>query len=387
MEIKLEEAGLEACGKSRSFLQSDFWARFKAEFGWKPQAFLLSTPGQEESRPLLVMSRRLQAGLGFAYIPHGPEGEVDLGSEQPQRGTDLLAGLARALKSRLPASTLFIRYDPPWSLTEAPKPDSPVSEAESDADPAFPVRPEPLRPSLGSPLQRSAADIQPPDTVVLDLSQGEADLLLGMKPKWRYNIRLAEKKGVEVSSIQAAEGKARWGQSLEVFYRLYEETSARDKIALHPASYYRKLFELAEDSGGDSLPPELRVWTARHEGEALASIITIFWRGEATYLYGASSNEKRNLMPTYALQWEAIKAAKAAACQSYDFYGVPPTEDPDHPMAGLYRFKTGFGGAILHRAGSWDLALRPALYAGFRRAEALRSWYYKDFRKRGLSRS
>lgn len=387
MEIKLEESGLEACGKARSFLQSDFWARFKAEFGWKPQAFSLSSTKQEGPQPLLVMSRQLQAGLGFAYIPHGPVCEDDLGSELDQGGTDLLVALARALKSRLPASTLFIRYDPPWSIVEPPKPDIPVAEAASDSDNASAVRPEPFRPSFGAPLQRSATDIQPPDTVVLDLSQGEEELLSGMKPKWRYNIRLAEKKGVVVSSVQASAGKASWGQSLEVFYRLYEETSARDKIALHPASYYRKLFELAENPGGDSPPPELRVWTARHEGADLASIITIFWRGEATYLYGASSNEKRNLMPTYALQWEAIKAAKIAACQSYDFYGIPPTEDPDHPMAGLYRFKTGFGGSILHRAGSWDLALRPVLYAGFRRAEALRSWYYKDFRKRGLSRS
>lgn len=387
MEIKLEETDLGACGKARSFLQSDFWARFKAEFGWRPRAYLLAQPGGDEAHPLLVMSRRLQAGLGFAYVPHGPESNDDLGSPDPQLGTELLIGLARALKTRLPASTLFIRYDPPWSLVEAPRTDA------SDSDPGAPeatnpgVFPEPLRPSLMPPLQRSAADIQPPDTVILDLSQTEESLLLGMKPKWRYNIRLAEKKGVEVSSVSASAGKASWGQSLEAFYRLYEETSARDKIALHPASYYRKLFELAEVPRGDSPLPELRVWTARHGGADLASIITVFWRGEATYLYGASSNEKRNLMPTYALQWEAIKAAKAAACRSYDFYGIPPSEDPGHPMAGLYRFKTGFGGAILHRPGSWDLALRPALYAGFRRAEALRSWYYKDFRKRGLSRS
>jgi lipid II:glycine glycyltransferase (peptidoglycan interpeptide bridge formation enzyme) len=186
---------------------------------------------------------------------------------------------------------------------------------------------------------------------------------------------------VEVGAVDCQGG---WDKELSTFYRLYEETSKRDRIALHPESYYRRLFELASTRNqGGGRRPDLRIWTARHEGDAIAAIITIFWGGQAVYLYGASSNEKRNLMPAYALQWAAIRAAKAAGCGEYDFYGIPPTAAPDHPMAGLYRFKTGFGGRIIHRPGSWDFPLRPMAYSAFRKAEALRLWYYKDFRKRG----
>jgi lipid II:glycine glycyltransferase (peptidoglycan interpeptide bridge formation enzyme) len=87
-------------------------------------------------------------------------------------------------------------------------------------------------------------------------------------------------------------------------------------------------------------------------------------------------------MPAYALQWAAMRAAKAAGCTRYDLFGIPPTDDPAHPMSGLYRFKTGFGGEIAHRAGSWDYPLLGIGYSLFRAAEGARIWWFKDFRKR-----
>jgi lipid II:glycine glycyltransferase (peptidoglycan interpeptide bridge formation enzyme) len=204
-----------------------------------------------------------------------------------------------------------------------------------------------------------------------------------MKAKWRYNIRLAAKKGVLVEEAGPA--------AISEFYELYRATSARDRIALHPESYYSRLFSLAAErrEAGLQGTPELRLWIARHEGRALASIVTLFRGDKAVYLYGASSDEKRNLMPAYALQWAAMAAAKAAGCAQYDLFGISPSDDPSHPMAGLYRFKTGFGGEIAHRAGSWDYPLRPAAYACFRLAEGARSWWFKDFKKRlkGLKRA
>jgi lipid II:glycine glycyltransferase (peptidoglycan interpeptide bridge formation enzyme) len=108
----------------------------------------------------------------------------------------------------------------------------------------------------------------------------------------------------------------------------------------------------------------------------------VLFRGkEATYLYGASSNIKRNLMAPYALQWKAIQDAQSSGCIVYDLFGIPPNEDPDHPMAGLYRFKTGFGGSIIHRPGSWDYPCKPLLYTLFKRAEHLRK-KARDRRKR-----
>jgi len=126
----------------------------------------------------------------------------------------------------------------------------------------------------------------------------------------------------------------------------------------------------------------LRLITATHEGDLLAGIIVAFYGGRATYLYGASSNEKRNLMPAYALQWEAIKQAKDLGCREYDFFGIPPTHDKSHPMHGLFQFKTGFGGEIHHYYGAWDFPYGKLFYGFYRLVERLRLWYYKGFRKR-----
>ncbi len=377
MDFELKRGSLAACDASFSFLQSGFWAGFKAEFGWKPCPLVIEQDGRE-SRPLLLMERRLSGGLSFAYAPHGPEAGNFQGLAQDDADharSAFLAALAEEGKPSLPHGCLFIRFDPPWYRVEAPR------SEEEGGDGSSLAAPMPVRPVYYPPLRRSGADVQPPDTVLLDIGKDENLILQGMKAKWRYNIRLAEKKGVVVEE-RAVTGD--WRPALEGFYRLYRETAARDRIALHPEIYYRRLFECGEAYGpGSEKRPDLRIFTARHEGLDLASIVTVFWGGHATYLYGASSNEKRNLMPAYALQWAAIKAARAAGCLEYDLFGIPPRDDPRHPMAGLYRFKTGFGGSIVHRAGSWDYALRPSGYAAFRKAEALRTWYYKDFRKRG----
>jgi lipid II:glycine glycyltransferase (peptidoglycan interpeptide bridge formation enzyme) len=212
-----------------------------------------------------------------------------------------------------------------------------------------------------------------------------------MKPKTRYNIGRAARTGVTVR--RAGEGE------LEVFYRLLSETARRDGIAVHSIGYYRGLFELARHYGGEGRPgngseggppeggtgapaaPDLRLYLAEHEGEALAAVVTLFRGGEAVYLYGASSDRKRNLMAPYALQWKAMEDARAAGCTVYDLFGIPPGGDPGHPMAGLYRFKTGFGGRIVHRPGSWEYVLRPAAAALFRAAEYARK-RFRDRKKR-----
>jgi lipid II:glycine glycyltransferase (peptidoglycan interpeptide bridge formation enzyme) len=186
-----------------------------------------------------------------------------------------------------------------------------------------------------------------------------------MKPKWRYNIRLAEKKGVTV--YQADE------EGLDRFYALLRETAKRDGIAIHGKDYYGTLFSHRRDYAGASPGvPDIRLYLARQGEETLAAIITLFRGTAAVYLYGASSDRRRNLMAPYALQWRAMADAKAAGCLEYDLYGIPPREDPAHPMAGLYRFKTGFGGRIIHRSGSWDYAYRPVLKHLFTAAEGAR---------------
>jgi len=325
------------------------WGRFKSRFGWDARAFLVEwalgdARGESAAVPLLALSRRLAPGFRMAYVPWGPE--LPDGLRDDEGGARALAELARAIRRLLPRDTVFVRFDPPWPVS---------AESRLRAPPKH--------------FRRAAADIQPPDTVILDLAPPERDILAAMKPKWRYNVGLAERRGVEVCAGAEA--------GLAAFYDLLEETAARDGIAIHGIGYYEALFKEC------AAPASLRLYLARHEGDCLAGAVVLFRGKEATYLYGASSNAKRNLMAPYALQWRAMLDAKAAGCARYDLFGVPPDDDPAHPMAGLRRFKTGFGGSVLRRPGSWDYPTRPALYALFRAAEGARKKLRDRLKKRG----
>lgn len=322
-----------------TLLQTPFWGRFKAAFGWIDHYFLIN-----DTDPLLVLTRPLGGGFSLGYVPWGPGPAVAAGD------WTALEDLARKVGPLIPEKLMFLRFDPPWDVT----------------------REEQDRKGARSGFCRASLDIQPPSTVILDITPPEDEILEAMKKKTRYNIRLAEKKGVTV--------RPGGGDELSLWYKIYEETARRDRIALHGEDYYRTLFDLASD--GRPGRPDLRLYLAEIEGEVEAGIVVSHQGRRATYLYGASSNNHRNAMPAYALQWRAIREARMAGCTEYDLYGIPPEENPDHPMAGLYRFKTGFGGAIVHRPGSWDLPFHPAVYRLFRRAEAARGWYYRSFRKR-----
>ncbi|GHV15916.1 peptidoglycan bridge formation protein FemAB [Spirochaetia bacterium] len=357
----LTPVDLAQCDIAASFLQSGFWGSFKAKFDWTARGFRVEWPADAGSAlsgvtlHLLVMSRPLAPGISFAYVPWGPElpatvtapGEAAQDTaESAQIRQTAVEAIAWKLRPFLPKNTAFIRFDPPWYYAEDPNTPQAI----------------PIAPSLEKPFTRAAADVQPPDTVIVDITQTEEGILVGMKEKWRYNIRLAGKKGVQVRRADAAE--------LPVFYRLFRETARRDGIAIHSIDYYQTLF--AHSREYVPAGQETRLYIASHEGEDLAAIITLFRGQEATYLYGASSDRKRNLMATYLLQWQAMRDAKAAGCLRYDLFGIPPNDNPDHPMAGLYRFKTGFGGMIIHRPGSWDYAYRPMARLLFTAAERLR---------------
>jgi lipid II:glycine glycyltransferase (peptidoglycan interpeptide bridge formation enzyme) len=328
-----------AMPRAATFLQSDFWAAFKASFGWRPLRFAYTTQGGEAG--LLAMTRRLAPGLSFAYLP------------RPDIPAEKLAEAAEALRPYLPADCAFLRFDLPLG-----------------SGGMLPAK----------PLRKAFQDVQPPDTVIIDLRADEEAILAAMKPKWRYNVRLAQKRGVTVGCLEAGRSTARERRdALDAFYELYRVTALRDGISLHAREYYQRLLDLASESNSGA---DLRLWTARLDGRSLAAIITLYMGEEAVYLYGASSDEGREHMPAYALQWEAIRAAKAAGCLRYDLFGIPPSDDEGHPMHGLYRFKTGFGGGIVHSPGCWDYPLRPLAYIGFRGAEALRYLYYKVLKKR-----
>lgn len=356
-----------------SFLQTPFWGEFKAAHGWKPLYFILEEFKTNQDAPifLTVLVRHFSRFASIAYVPMGP----DLPCDDPVQQGLLLQQITSLLTAYIPQNTLCVRFDPPWGIEIQNNTSSENNEEGSQTDVkalglCFPVLPS-------KPVRKAPSHIQPPDTVILDLTKSPEILLSEMKSKWRYNIKLGEKKGVTIRYLENEEGA---NEGINIFYRLYIETAKRDGIALHSKEYYEDL--VRRSGNAECMSPfnkktSVRVYIAEHEGTPLASIITLFCGDEAIYLYGASSNEKRNLMPAYSLQWKSIRDAQAAFCKKYDFYGIPPTNNPSHPMYGLYRFKTGFGGSIVHRVGSLDIPLRPFLYTFYRIAEAVRNFWYK----------
>jgi lipid II:glycine glycyltransferase (peptidoglycan interpeptide bridge formation enzyme) len=334
----VEPATLRDLDGSPELLQSGFWGDFKGRFGWSALPFRGVWNGA--AFRLLVLSRRLARGFSFAYVPFGPP--LDPG----ERRMELLEDLARALGTSLPADTVFLRYDLPWE--------------------------HPPAPAASRWIRKSRFEIQPASTVVLDLAPDSDALLAAMKPKTRYNIKLAAKKGVEVHEGGDAD--------MDGWHELCRETAKRDGIVIHGLDYYRGLFDAARRYGAGA--PVVKLLLARHEGDLLSGNIVIFHGKNAIYLSGASSGRKRNLMPTYALQWASILMAREAGCHSYDFYGIPPRAEENHPMFGLYQFKTGFGGRIVDRPGCWDAPMRHFAFHAFDAAERMRMFFYRNIRKR-----
>jgi len=188
--------------------------------------------------------------------------------------------------------------------------------------------------------------IQPRRTIVLDITPGEDILLANMKEKWRYNVRLAERKGVRVRMAETVADVRDW-------YSLLETTSIRDGFGIHTLNYYQQAWQILAPRN------QARLFLADYNGQLLAGILVGLMAKQAVYLYGASSNEQRQLMPNYLLQWEAIRWAKQEGATSYDFWGIPETDDESEAMAGVYRFKSGWGGRIVRFPGNFEYIYHP----------------------------
>lgn len=364
------------------FLQSVFWAAFKSENGWTARSFSVSAvdeTGTKYNCTISILLRKFRFAFfnfSIAYIPLAPElspftdnfesvenADASNSIEYIGQYANFLSEFSANVKKYLPENILCFRFDLPIDFYDCESRDFYVNSLKTLALARY------------TKIRKPLTDIQPPDTTILDLTKPAEQILASMKPKWRYNIRLAEKKGVKINFFTA--NSEDFSKAIDEFYALYKETASRDGIAIHNKSYYTDLFELAKKMP-DS--PEIRLYIASHEGDNLAGIITLFCKKEAVYLYGASGNIKRNLMPAYLLQWTAINDAISYGSKVYDFYGMPPVEDEHHPMYGLYRFKTGFGGKIIHRPGSVDVPAN-ALYPVYECAERLRAFYHKRIKK------
>jgi peptidoglycan pentaglycine glycine transferase (the first glycine) len=202
----------------------------------------------------------------------------------------------------------------------------------------------------------SARALQATDTLVLDLRKTSEQLLNAMHEKTRYNIRLAEKKGVQIFSSTGMEAR----ENLKSFLLLNKQTTARDKFASHAPMYYGAMLQ--------RLPPEMiKVYVANYEQQAIAANIIITFGDTTTYVHGASGNLNRNVMAPYLLQWRQILDAQISGSQCYDFFGIETPERPRTSWAGgswvgITRFKQGFQGQVVSSVGAYELPLRRSWY-------------------------
>jgi len=297
-------------------LQSAAWGETKAAFGWQPARVCAGSTGAQ------ILFRRLPLGFTIAYLPRGPIG-LDWAGLWPE---------VHALCRRMRA--IFLKVEPDlW------EPDAPAMDRMPGFIPADPI--------------------QPRSTVLISLDGGEEDWLARMKQKTRYNIRLAERKGVQV----------RESTDTAAFYRLMQLTGERDGFGIHSQAYYQKALDTFRPRGQAAL------MMAYYEDQPLAGLM-VFAHGErAYYLYGASSDAERNRMPTYLLQFEAMRWAAAKGCRSYDLYGIPDGDEEELERSfterkdglwGVYRFKRGFGGQVARSVGAWDYVYQPLLYRLYR---------------------
>jgi lipid II:glycine glycyltransferase (peptidoglycan interpeptide bridge formation enzyme) len=303
-------------------LQTGEWGELKAGFGWEAVRIVAGDIGMQ------ILFRKLPLGFTIAYAPKPVfsnqlsviSDQLSVISDRFWREVDLVCRKRRAI---------FLKIEPDqW-------------EGEFILHPSsFVISPH---------------NIQPPRTIVVDIKGSDEEILARMKQKTRYNIRLAEKKGVT----------ARAWDDIPAFHAMMLVTGGRDKFGVHSLEYYRRAYELFHPTG----MAELLV--AEFEGKPLAALM-VFARGRrAWYIYGASTDEERNRMPTYLLQWGAMKWARAKGADEYDLWGVPDEDEATleanfetrhDGLWGVYRFKRGFGGELKRSQQAVDRIYDPLLY-------------------------
>ncbi len=319
-------------------LQSWEWGHFKARTGWQALPYAWRDEGGRVVAAALVLRRTIPV-KGFAarlcvlYAPKGPLLDWNDAALRQRVLADL-----HALGKRQRA--IFVKIDPDVPLgTGVP------GEAGALDDPLGAAVTADLR---AAGWHFSDEQIQFRNTVLLDLRPEPEQLLANMKQKTRYNVRLAERKGVTV--------RAAGESDLPLLYRMYAETSVRDGFVIREQAYYLDVWSSFLRAG------YCEPLVAEIEGEAVSAVVVFRFAGRAWYLHGMSRDIHREKMPAYLLQWQAMLRARAAGCTVYDLWGAPEVFDESDSMWGVYRFKEGLGGQVLRTLGAWDLPVKPVVY-------------------------
>ena len=332
------------------FLQTYEWGQVKAKYGWVPYYAVWTEDGKWKVEsdvnslstfhsPIiaaaLILKRTALRRFSIFYAPKGPL--MDWTNESlRKRVLDDLQSFAKK------QGAIFLKLDPDVVLGRG----VPVSVDEVTENSGQAVR---------SDLRRrgwveSSDQIQFRNTVMVDLSASEEEILMRMKQKTRYNVRLAEKKGVTV--------RVGGVDDLPMLYKMYAETSVRDGFVIRDEEYYMTVWKtfMLGDSISNLQSPMTVPLIAEVDNEPVAAIFLFMFAGRGYYVYGMSRNAHREKMPTYLLQWAAMKHAKAHGCQTYDLWGAPDVFDESDSMWGVYRFKEGLGGEVVRTLGAYDFA-------------------------------
>ncbi len=294
-----------------AFLQSFEWGEFQAALGFKVERISEDVKGKSVIAQAVNFPMPLKSS--YWHLPKGPLGDASV-----EKAIELLC-------KKLPGGA-FLKIEP----VKLPK------------------------------KGQKSLDRQPSVTTIVDLSQTEEQILSAFKQKTRYNVRLAEKKGVTAQIVGL--------EQFEDLVRLMQQTAERDKFSLHELDHYKTMLQKLQSD-------DCRAFLAMayYEGRPLAANVMIDAFGTRTYLHGASSNLYRNVMAPYALHKFLILDAKQKGLSSYDFWGIaPPESGEDHPWAGITRFKLGFGGKVVTMPGTYDVRKQTLMYFAYRLAKSLR---------------
>jgi lipid II:glycine glycyltransferase (peptidoglycan interpeptide bridge formation enzyme) len=371
MILELEKKEINDVYDSPIVQQTSYWSFLKDKLGIQSFAYEYKVRNREiyldvggytcTNSDILVFLQYLNPYNYIVYLPYGPEIEP---SEELQ-GV-FIEELSESLRPYLPKGCLFIRYDLNWRSHWS-------KETDFDNKGRWLGAPEKKYQEFklnydtkNFNLRKANSDILPANTIIVDISKSEMEILARMKPKTRYNIGLAERKGVEVRIGTISD--------LDVWYKLYLETAQRNRLNVNDIRYFYSVFEAKMDN--NDISTQVKLLIAYSGDIPLAAMFLIISSHRATYLYGASTVRKRNIMPTYALQWKAIQIAKQFGCTEYDMFGIAPEADPSHPMYGLYKFKLGFGGDVYHQLGCWDYPLDKEKYNYIQATELNSKGYY-----------
>ncbi len=276
----------------------------------------------------------IRRNLRIMYVPKGPL----LRDWSDQRAREqVLVGL-KSLASE--SGAIFIKIDPDVRLGIG------MPDAEGSQDLTIGGEVQDDLEARG--WRYSDEQIQFRNSIMIDLTYSEDELLARMKQKTRYNVRLAARKGVTTRSGSESD--------FQLLYNMYAETANRDGFVIRDAGYYSNAWQILLREG--MAEPII----AEVDGKPVAGLINVYFSGKAWYLFGMSSQRYRERMPNYLLQWRAIQRAKEAGCKIYDLWGAPDTFEINDPMWGVFRFKEGLGGDVIRHIGAWDLPMQPITY-------------------------